>query len=82
MKNKKCTNSNSHTIKPLALIVAGLLGAHLGTAQAADEDVMTVKATAEQELKQQPGVSIITADDIKKAPPVNDLSEIIRKMRA
>ncbi|WKA63929.1 TonB-dependent siderophore receptor [Pectobacterium aroidearum] len=69
-----------HTIKPLALIVAGLLGAHLGTAQAADEDVMTVKATAEQELKQQPGVSIITADDIKKAPPVNDLSEIIRKM--
>ncbi|MEQ9848075.1 TonB-dependent siderophore receptor [Pectobacterium brasiliense] len=69
-----------HTIKPLALIVAGLLGAHLGTAQAADEDVMTVKATAEQELKQQPGVSIITADDIKKAPPVNDLSDIIRKM--
>ncbi|UUE59084.1 TonB-dependent siderophore receptor [Pectobacterium aroidearum] len=69
-----------HTIKPLTLIVAGLLGAHLGTAQAADEDVMTVKATAEQELKQQPGVSIITADDIKKAPPVNDLSEIIRKM--
>lgn len=69
-----------HTIKPLALIVAGLLGAHVGTAQAADEDVMTVKATAEQELKQQPGVSIITADDIKKAPPVNDLSDIIRKM--
>ncbi|MGQ5289378.1 TonB-dependent siderophore receptor [Pectobacterium actinidiae] len=69
-----------HTIKPLALIVAGLLGAHLGTALAADDDVMTVKATAEQELKQQPGVSIITAEDIKKAPPVNDLSDIIRKM--
>ncbi|MBS4432418.1 TonB-dependent siderophore receptor [Pectobacterium punjabense] len=69
-----------HTIKPLALIVAGLLGAHLGIAQAADEDVMTVNATAEQELKQQPGVSIITAEDIKKTPPVNDLSDIIRKM--
>ena len=69
-----------HTIKPLALIVAGLLGPHVGTAQAANEDVMTVKATAEQEVKQQPGVSIITADDIKIAPPVNDLSDIIRKM--
>ncbi|SFX43698.1 TonB-dependent receptor plug domain-containing protein, partial [Azotobacter vinelandii] len=39
-----------------------------------------VLVTAERELKQQPGVSIITADDIKKRPPVNDLSDIIRKM--
>jgi len=39
-----------------------------------------VLVTAEQELKQAPGVSIITADDIKKRPPVNDLSDIIRKM--
>lgn len=45
-----------------------------------DEAVMTVRKTAEQELKQQPGVSIITADDIAKNPPVNDLSDIIRKM--
>lgn len=36
--------------------------------------------TAERELKQAPGVSIITADDIKKRPPVNNLSDIIRKM--
>jgi len=36
--------------------------------------------TAAEELKQAPGVSIITADDIKKRPPVNDLSDIIRKM--
>ncbi|MGD8107008.1 TonB-dependent siderophore receptor [Pantoea sp. FN0302] len=46
----------------------------------ADEGVMTVRATAEEELKQQPGVSIITAKDIEKSPPVNDLSDIIRKM--
>lgn len=39
-----------------------------------------VLVTAERELKQAPGVSIITADDIKKRPPVNDLSDIIRKM--
>uniref|UniRef100_UPI00111C0074 TonB-dependent siderophore receptor n=1 Tax=Cronobacter sakazakii TaxID=28141 RepID=UPI00111C0074 len=43
-------------------------------------DVMVVQATAEQALKQQPGVSIITAEDIEKDPPVNDLSDIIRKM--
>ncbi|MEE4461139.1 TonB-dependent siderophore receptor, partial [Azotobacter chroococcum] len=39
-----------------------------------------VLVTAERELKQAPGVSIITADDIRKRPPVNDLSDIIRKM--
>lgn len=39
-----------------------------------------VVATAEEELKQAPGVSLITAEDIKKRPPVNDLSEIVRKM--
>ncbi|CCJ88879.1 Outer Membrane Siderophore Receptor IroN [Cronobacter turicensis 564] len=68
---------------PLALAVASLLGSGATVAQAADVDdgdVMVVQATAEQALKQQPGVSIITADDIKKDPPVNDLSDIIRKM--
>ncbi|WP_175653260.1 TonB-dependent siderophore receptor [Pseudomonas sp. Marseille-P9899] len=39
-----------------------------------------VVATAAEELKQAPGVSLITAEDIKKRPPVNDLSEIVRKM--
>ncbi len=41
---------------------------------------MVVESTAEQVLKQQPGVSIITRDDIQKNPPVNDLADIIRKM--
>ncbi|TFY86840.1 TonB-dependent siderophore receptor [Pseudomonas kairouanensis] len=40
----------------------------------------TVLGTAEEEIKQMPGVSIITAEDIKKRPPANDLSEIIRTM--
>lgn len=39
-----------------------------------------VKVTAEEELKQAPGVSIITSKDIEKTPPVNDLSDIIRRM--
>lgn len=42
--------------------------------------VTPVIATAEEEAKQMPGVSVITTEDIKKAPPVNDLSDIIRKM--
>jgi ferric enterobactin receptor len=41
---------------------------------------LQVTETAEQELKQAPGVSIITAEDIAKRPPANDLSEIIRRM--
>lgn len=52
---------------------------------AATQDAMElsdthVVATAEQELKQASGVSLITAEDIKKRPPVNDLSDIVRKM--
>lgn len=39
-----------------------------------------VVATAEEEAKQMPGVSVITNKDIQKSPPVNDLSDIIRKM--
>ena len=75
-------NSKSFQLRPCALM---LLLCFNGAAQAddqipADEGVMTVRATAEEVLKQQPGVSIITAEDIEKSPPVNDLSDIIRKM--
>ncbi|WP_447592940.1 FepA family TonB-dependent siderophore receptor [Aquipseudomonas campi] len=51
-----------------------------GSEQALELVETRVLGTAEQELKQAPGVSVITAEDIKKRPPVNDLSEIIRKM--
>ena len=43
-------------------------------------DEQRVVATAEEETKQAPGVSVITAEDIKKRPPSNDLSQIIRTM--
>ncbi|MEG5265944.1 TonB-dependent siderophore receptor [Pseudomonas sp. JDS28PS106] len=43
-------------------------------------EAQNVVATAEEEVKQAPGVSIITAEDIKKRPPANDLSQIIRTM--
>lgn len=68
--------------RPLALLIATALS---GNAFAADEvmndgETMVVQATAEEALKQQPGVSIITAKDIEKSPPVNDLADIIRTM--
>ena len=50
-----------------------------GTPQALQLEETRVLGTAAQELKQAPGVSIITAQDIKKRPPVNDLSDIIRR---
>lgn len=68
--------------RPIALFLAGMLMSPAFAAETteklADDESMIV--TAEQELKQQPGVSTITAEDIKKNPPVNDLSDIIRKM--
>ena len=69
--------------RPLVLMLASCLSAGAVAADITSgpaEEEMVVRATAEQELKQQPGVSIITAEDIKKEPPVNDLSQIIRKM--
>lgn len=70
-----------HITTPLALAIAGLFSP-AGFAEEVEQDTetMVVRGTAEEALKQQPGVSIITAEDIAKAPPVNDLSEIIRKM--
>ncbi len=38
---------------------------------------LRVVNTAEEELKQSLGVSIITAEDLKYRPPANDLSEIL-----
>ncbi|WP_296250719.1 FepA family TonB-dependent siderophore receptor [Pseudomonas sp. UBA4194] len=50
-----------------------------GSKQALQLEETQVLGTAAQELKQAPGVSIITAEDIKKRPPVNDLSDVIRR---
>ncbi|UHD46818.1 FepA family TonB-dependent siderophore receptor [Aureimonas altamirensis] len=47
-----------------------------GEAIALDEVLVL---SADEQLKQAPGVSIITATDIEHRPPVNDLSDIIRR---
>ncbi|MFC3396629.1 TonB-dependent siderophore receptor [Brenneria rubrifaciens] len=40
----------------------------------------TIVITAAEQTRQAPGVSVITAEDISKRPPANDLSELIRTM--
>ena len=78
--------TKSYRLRPCAVVLAGLMSGSGYAADATpllsgdDGEVMMVQATAAEELKQQPGVSIITAKDIEKTPPVNDLSDIIRKM--
>ncbi|WP_253600342.1 TonB-dependent siderophore receptor [Kerstersia gyiorum] len=42
-------------------------------------EAVEVLGTAEETLKQAPGVSIITAEDIAENPPSNDLADIIRR---
>ena len=74
-------------IKSLALLVnLGIYGVAFplcaeettDSKQTAAEETMVVTA-AEQNL-QAPGVSTITADEIRKRPPARDVSEIIRTM--
>jgi ferric enterobactin receptor len=69
-------------LRPGAILLAGLISANGYAADdlSGESEEMVVLAPAEEQLKQQPGVSIITAEDIAKDPPVNDLSDIIRKM--
>ncbi|QJR80792.1 FepA family TonB-dependent siderophore receptor [Alteromonas pelagimontana] len=41
---------------------------------------VTVVQSAAEELKQAPGVSVITTEDIKRRPVTNDVAELIRTM--
>ncbi|MCP1623697.1 ferric enterobactin receptor [Pseudomonas nitroreducens] len=70
---------------PPFLLLSSCLLSFAVQAASADSDVVefdseTIVATAAEEAKQMPGVSIITAEDIKKRPPASDLSQIIRTM--
>ena len=78
----------NNRIKSLALLVnLGIYGAAFplsaaettSDSKAATADETMVVTAAEQNL-QAPGVSTITADEIRKRPPARDVSEIIRTM--
>ena len=73
----------------LACAVAGVLsGAALAqdgddgaaTQDAPATELDTVRVTAEAIARQALGTSIITAEDIERRPPANDLSELLRTM--
>ncbi len=48
--------------------------------QAETAKLDTIVLTAEEQIKQSLGVSIITEEDLEKLPVVNDISEYIRRM--
>ncbi len=43
-------------------------------------DTVRVLGTAEEALRQAPGVSTITAQDLRDRPPANDIADLIRRM--
>ena len=72
------------SLSPALLIAAEVPPAQAEGLSATADQPRAIKlndtvVTAKQELKQAPGVSIITAEDIKKRPPANDLSDVIRR---
>ncbi|NMZ70018.1 ferric enterobactin receptor [Pseudomonas peli] len=72
------------SLSPCTLFAADVVDAEVDALSAAAEPTNAIKlkdavVTAKQELKQAPGVSIITSEDIKKRPPANDLSDVIRR---
>ena len=77
-----------HRLPPLSLLALSMCSLLPASSFAAEPETparlelqtQTVLGTAQEEIKQAPGVSIITAEDIKKRPPANDLSDIIRTM--
>ncbi|WP_104910586.1 TonB-dependent siderophore receptor [Pseudomonas sp. LG1D9] len=77
-----------HRLPPLSLLALSMwsllpvssFAAEPETPARLELQTQTVLGTAQEEIKQAPGVSIITAEDIKKRPPANDLSDIIRTM--
>ena len=68
-----------HSVLAVGVALASL-NSWAQTESAATLPEVRVVGTAEDALKQAPGVSTITAEDIAKKPPANDLSEIIRTM--
>ncbi|WP_185268703.1 TonB-dependent siderophore receptor [Halopseudomonas xiamenensis] len=76
-------SATRHTLCYSRLSLAILLALGAQHALAADDVIelesIQVLGTAQEELLQAPGVSVITAEQISKTPPVNDIAELIRK---
>ena len=76
----------SHALASASMCVLALLltsGSAWAQSEESEEEVVLDKVlilSAEDQLKQMPGVSTITAEDLANTPVANDISEIIRKM--
>ena len=46
----------------------------------AEEKLEEIKVTAEDQVKQSLGSSLVTAKDLEKRPATNDISEVLRTM--
>ncbi|WP_322995694.1 TonB-dependent siderophore receptor [Castellaniella sp.] len=76
------SKNQGRALPPIGLLIALGLGAAPAVAQSPEDvaQLERVVVNAEQELKQTPGASTITAADIQKSPPANNIDEIIRTM--
>lgn len=81
--------SSTLSPNPLALAVTGACLALAASLPVAAQDASggqdaveleTVRVTAEQIARQALGTSVITAEDIERRPPANDLAELLRTM--
>ena len=79
--------STTFALKPLALaaalaVVTPAFAQDTATTTAAPAEAtlseVRVLGTAVEELRQAPGVSVITQEDIQRRPPANDIADLIR----
>lgn len=85
MRIRTISSFRSTTALSLVLSIVAAQALAQSTENAADQNgeivlEEIVVLSAEEQLKQAPGVSTITSEDLQKQPPANDLSELIRKM--
>ncbi len=62
------------TLLPLTLFVAAAMQAN------AQEELGEIRVTAENQVKQSLGVSVVTEKDLTKRPAINDISDVLRTM--
>lgn len=70
-----------HLLRASALSLVLVQAPFAQAQEAADATSLDkIVLSAEEQLKQAPGVSVISAADLERTPVANDISEILRKM--
>lgn len=64
----------------IAVLLASGLASQVYAQESKVQELDKIVVTAETELKQTLGSSVITSEDISKSPPATDVAEIIRSM--